>query len=60
MKRDGRIAAPLYVQVAMGVENAMPADRASFDFFRATLNRLAPEAERCAAGIGRDQLAANA
>jgi uncharacterized protein (DUF849 family) len=59
MKRDGRIAAPLYVQFVMGVKNAMPVDRASFDFFRATLKRLAPEAEWCAAGIGRDQLTVN-
>ncbi|MFN3613178.1 MAG: 3-keto-5-aminohexanoate cleavage protein [Rubrimonas sp.] len=59
MKRDGRIAAPLYVQFVMGVKNAMPVDRPSFDFFRATLKRLAPEAEWCAAGIGRDQLTVN-
>jgi uncharacterized protein (DUF849 family) len=59
MKRDGRIAAPLYVQFVMGVKNAMPVDRPSFDFFRATLARLAPEAEWCAAGIGRDQLTVN-
>jgi uncharacterized protein (DUF849 family) len=59
MKRDGRIAAPLYVQFVMGVKNAMPVDRPAFDFFRATLKRLAPEAEWCAAGIGRDQLTVN-
>jgi uncharacterized protein (DUF849 family) len=59
MKRDGRIAAPLYVQFVMGVKNAMPVDRPSFDYFRATLKRLAPEAEWCAAGIGRDQLTVN-
>jgi 3-keto-5-aminohexanoate cleavage enzyme len=59
MKRDGRIAAPLYVQFVMGVKNAMPVDRQSFDFFRATLKRLAPDAEWCAAGIGRDQLTVN-
>jgi uncharacterized protein (DUF849 family) len=59
MKRDGRISAPLYVQFVMGVKNAMPVDRPSFDFFRATLKRLAPEAEWCAAGIGRDQLTVN-
>jgi uncharacterized protein (DUF849 family) len=59
MKRDGRIAAPLYVQFVMGVKNAMPVDRPSFDFFRATLKRLAPEAEWCAAGIGRDQMTVN-
>ena len=59
MKTDGRIVAPLYVQFVMGVKNAMPVDRPSFDFFRATLRRLAPGAEWCAAGIGRDQLTVN-
>ncbi|TVQ53580.1 MAG: 3-keto-5-aminohexanoate cleavage protein [Rhodobacteraceae bacterium] len=59
MKRDGRIVAPLYVQFVMGVKNAMPVDRPSFDFFRATLERLAPEAEWCAAGVGRDQITVN-
>jgi uncharacterized protein (DUF849 family) len=41
------------------VKNAMPVDRPSFDFFRATLARLAPEAEWCAAGIGAGQVVVN-
>jgi uncharacterized protein (DUF849 family) len=59
MAADGRLAAPLYVQFVMGVKNAMPADRPAFDFFVATLKRLAPDAEWCAAGIGRHQLEVN-
>lgn len=59
MAGDGRLAGPLYVQFVLGVKNAMPADRPSFDFFVATLKRLAPDAEWCAAGIGRHQLEVN-
>jgi len=55
MAEDGRIVGPLYVQFVMGVKNAMPADKPSFDFFVETLKRLAPDAEWCAAGIGRHQ-----
>src|SRR6056297_1373950 len=59
MAGDGRLAAPLYVQFVMGVKNAMPADRRSFDFFVETLGRVAPGAEWCAAGIGRHQIEVN-
>ncbi len=59
MAGDGRLAEPLYVQFVMGVKNAMPADRAVFDFYVATLKRLAPEAEWCGAGIGRHQIEIN-
>ena len=59
LSQDGRLKSPLYVQFVMGVKNAMPVDRASFDFFIETLNRLQPEAEWCAAGIGRFQLEVN-
>ncbi|RDC73646.1 3-keto-5-aminohexanoate cleavage protein [Rhodovulum sp. 12E13] len=59
MAGDGRLVAPLYVQFVMGVKNAMPADRPSFDFFVETLARIAPGAEWCAAGIGRHQLEVN-
>ncbi|MEO1678738.1 MAG: 3-keto-5-aminohexanoate cleavage protein [Pseudomonadota bacterium] len=59
MASDGRLNGPLYVQFVMGVKNAMPADRPSFDFMRETLARLAPDAEFCAAGIGRHQLEVN-
>ena len=59
MAQDGRIRGPLYVQFVMGVKNAMPVDRESFDFFRRTLARLAPDAEWCAAGIGAGQVVVN-
>ena len=59
MAADGRLKGPLSVQFVMGVKNAMPVDRPSFDFFRETLKRLAPDAQWCAAGIGRHQLEVN-
>jgi 3-keto-5-aminohexanoate cleavage enzyme len=55
MARDGRITGPLYVQFVMGVKNAMPVDRAVFDFYVDTLHRLAPTATWTGAGIGRHQ-----
>ena len=57
MAGDGRLSGPLHVQFVMGVKNAMPADRETFDFYRRTLARLAPDATWCAAGIGRMQTA---
>jgi uncharacterized protein (DUF849 family) len=59
MANDGRLKGPLYVQFVMGVKNAMPADRASFDFFVDTLARLAPDAQWCAAGVGPAQIMVN-
>ena len=59
MAKDGRLQGPLYVQFVMGVKNAMPADKPSFDFMRETVHRLAPDAEWCAAGIGRHQYEVN-
>ena len=56
MHKDGRLPKPLYVQFVMGVKNAMPVDRDVFDYYVKTMKRLAPEAEWCAAGIGRHQL----
>jgi len=56
MARDGRIAGPLHVQFVMGVKNAMPVDRATFEFYAQTLKRLAPDATWTGAGIGRDQV----
>ncbi|AYE85242.1 3-keto-5-aminohexanoate cleavage protein [Sulfitobacter sp. D7] len=56
MNRDGRIPGQLYVQFVMGVKNAMPVDRETFDFYIQTLNRLAPDAQWCAAGIGPNQI----
>ncbi|MFN8721703.1 MAG: 3-keto-5-aminohexanoate cleavage protein [Rhodospirillales bacterium] len=59
MERARRIRGPLHVQFVMGVKNAMPADRAAFEFFVATLKRLAPDATWTGAGIGRDQITLN-
>ncbi|WP_425101694.1 3-keto-5-aminohexanoate cleavage protein [Tropicibacter sp. S64] len=59
MNRDGRIPGKLYVQFVMGVKNAMPCDREVFDYYIKTVQRLAPEAEWCAAGIGRHQVEVN-
>ena len=59
MSKDGRLAAPLYVQFVMGVKNAMPVDREVFDFYIQTLNTRAPDAEWCGAGIGPNQIVMN-
>ncbi|MGP9818529.1 3-keto-5-aminohexanoate cleavage protein [Salinarimonas sp. NSM] len=60
MSRDGRIPGSLYVQFVMGVKNAMPADKDVFDYYVRTVERLAPDAEWCAAGIGPHQITLNA
>lgn len=59
MARDGRIKGPLHVQFVMGVKNAMPVDRPTFEFYVTTLKRLAPDATWTGAGIGRDQITLN-
>lgn len=59
LNRDGRIPGKLYIQFVMGVKNAMPVDREVFDFYVKTVNRLAPEAEWCGAGVGRHQITLN-
>ena len=59
MNRDGRIPGRLYVQFVMGVKNAMPADKDVFDYYVATVKRLMPDAEWCAAGIGAHQITVN-
>ncbi len=59
MNRDGRIPGSLYIQFVMGVKNAMPVDREVFDFYVKTVRRLTPDAEWCAAGIGRHQITLN-
>lgn len=59
MVRDGRLRSPLYVQFVMGVQNAMPADKDVFDYYIRTVHRLMPDAEWCAAGIGRHQIEVN-
>jgi 3-oxoadipate:acetyl-CoA acetyltransferase len=59
MAAAGAIEPPLHVQFVMGVKNAMPVDRPTFEFYVATLKRLAPDATWTGAGIGRDQVTLN-
>ncbi|MEJ6402046.1 3-keto-5-aminohexanoate cleavage protein [Yoonia sp. 2307UL14-13] len=59
MVTDGRLQGPLYIQFVMGVKNAMPADERILDIYIETLERFAPDALWCAAGIGRDQIIVN-
>lgn len=59
MQADGRLRGPLYIQFVMGVKNAMPADKDVFDYYIKTVERLLPESQWCAAGIGRHQIEVN-
>ncbi len=59
MNRDGRIPGQLYVQFVMGVKNAMPVDKDVFEYYVKTVNRLTPDAQWCAAGIGAAQIEVN-
>ncbi|MBS9403828.1 3-keto-5-aminohexanoate cleavage protein [Halomonas sp. TRM85114] len=59
LTKQGKLKTPLYVQFVMGVKNAMPADRPTFDFYVETLNRLAPDAQWCGAGVGPNQIVLN-
>ncbi len=59
LNRDGRIPGQLYVQFVMGVKNAMPVDKDVFDYYVKTVNRLAPDAQWCAAGVGAGQVMVN-
>ena len=59
MNKDGRIPGNMYVQFVMGVKNAMPVDRETFDFYIKTVERLMPDAQWCAAGVGPGQIVIN-
>ena len=59
MQKSGHMKGPLHVQFVMGVKNAMPVDRETFEFYVKTLKRLAPDATWTGAGIGRDQITLN-
>jgi uncharacterized protein (DUF849 family) len=59
MQKDGRLKGPLHIQFVMGVQNAMPVDKEVFDFYVATVGRIAPDATWCGAGIARGQLLLN-
>lgn len=59
MHGDGALFGKLYVQFVMGVKNAMPADKAVFDFYVQQMQTRAPDAQWCAAGIGAAQVVVN-
>jgi len=59
LHQAGKLKGTLYVQFVMGVKNAMPVDRDVFDYYVHTMQRLAPDALWCAAGIGPGQLVVN-
>lgn len=59
MAQEGRLRAPVHVQFVMGVKNALPADRETFEFMARTTRRLMPDATWCAAGIGPHQATLN-
>lgn len=59
MQKQGKIKGPLHVQFVMGVKNAMPVDRDTFNFYIDTLKRIAPDATWTGAGIGKGQLMLN-
>ena len=59
LAKDGKLVGAPYVQFVMGVKNAMPVDRPTFNYYRETTARLMPDAEWCAAGIGAGQLIVN-
>ncbi|SFH29137.1 3-keto-5-aminohexanoate cleavage protein [Modicisalibacter xianhensis] len=59
LSSQGKLKPPLYVQFVMGVRNAMPVDRPTFDFYIDTLKRLAPGSQWCGAGIGPNQYLIN-
>lgn len=56
---QGLIKAPLHVQFVLGIPNALPVRREVFDFLRAELAALMPEATWVAAGVGRHQWEVN-
>lgn len=57
--KAGVLPGRLYVQFVMGVKNAMPADKAVFDFYVQTMRDRAPDAAWCAAGVGPAQIEVN-
>ncbi len=59
MAGEGKIKGPLHVQFVMGVKNAMPVDREVFDFYVRTVERIAPDATWCGAGIAAGQILLN-
>lgn len=59
LMHQGKIKSPLYVQFVMGIKNAMPVDKPTFDFYIETLDRIAPGSQWCGAGMGSQQVVVN-
>lgn len=59
LSKRGLVPGPLHVQFVLGIRNALPARRSVFDFLRAELAELMPEATWVAAGTGRHQWEVN-
>lgn len=59
MSRGGFFKDRLYLQFVMGVKNAMPVDKDVFDYYIRTVERLLPDADWCAAGVGAGQIVVN-
>ena len=59
LAKKGLLKGPLHVQFVLGIVNALPARRSVFDFLRAELAELLPDATWVAAGTGRFQWEVN-
>lgn len=57
--KQGLLTDRPHVQFVLGIPNAMPARRSIFDFLRAELKEVLPDATWVAAGIGRHQWEVN-
>ena len=59
LAKKGLLKGAPHVQFVLGIPNAMPARRSIFDFLRAELAEVLPDATWVAAGIGRHQWEVN-
>jgi 3-keto-5-aminohexanoate cleavage enzyme len=59
LQKKGLLKPELHVQFVLGIQNALPARRSVFDFLRAELKELLPQATWVAAGTGRAQWEVN-
>lgn len=59
LSKKGLLKGALHVQFVLGIANALPARRSVFDFLRAELAELLPDATWVAAGTGRYQWEVN-
>jgi len=59
LAKKGLLKGPLHVQFVLGIANALPARRRVFDFLRAELAEVLPDATWVAAGTGRFQWEVN-